>query len=182
MTAEARWCLIGGLAVATRTEPRFTKDLDLAVDTDNDQASEQLIFTLQAAGYRVLAILEQQVTGRLATVRLAPPNMQEPVILDLLFASSGIESEVVQRAEVIEVFPQVRVPVACLGDLIAMKVLARDDRARPQDRLDLKVLLQQAGPADLQIARRALQKIAALGYSRERSLLEELAFAQGEFL
>ena len=30
----ARWAVIGGLAVAFRAEPRFTKDVDLAVAVD----------------------------------------------------------------------------------------------------------------------------------------------------
>ena len=69
-TAGTTWCLIGGLAVGARTDPRFTKDLDLALS----EVSEQLLFTLQGAGYRILAILEQQASGRLATARLAPPE------------------------------------------------------------------------------------------------------------
>lgn len=33
----ARWAVIGGLAVAFRAEPRFTKDVDLAVAVADDQ-------------------------------------------------------------------------------------------------------------------------------------------------
>ena len=32
----ARWAVIGGLAVAFRAEPRFTKDVDLAVAGDRE--------------------------------------------------------------------------------------------------------------------------------------------------
>ncbi|MBT9585166.1 nucleotidyl transferase AbiEii/AbiGii toxin family protein [bacterium] len=172
---------MGGLAVGARTEPRFTKDLDLAVATPNDSASEELVFSLQARGYRVVAILEQQASGRLATVRLSPPGSAEPVIIDLLFASSGIETDVVARAEPVTVFPKVRVPVACVGDLIAMKVLARDDQARPQDRLDLRALLQCSTLTDRQTARSALEQIGALGYGRGRDLRDELSAAEAEF-
>lgn len=176
-----RWCLIGGLAVGARTDPRFTKDVDLAVSVASDEDSEQLVFALQASGYRILAILEQQVTGRLATARLAPPGGHDSLVIDLLFASSGIESSVVLRSEVLEVFPDIRLPVASLGDLIAMKVLARDDQTRPQDRLDLKALLGQASEQDLRIARQALDEISALGYNRGRLLEAELAAVEREF-
>lgn len=179
--AGLKWCLIGGLAVGARTEPRFTKDLDLAVATLNDQSSEELIFALLGAGYRILAILEQQASGRLATVRLSPPGANEPVVIDLLFASSGIESSIVGRAELIEVFPQLSVPVASLGDLIAMKILARDDLTRPQDRLDLKALMGIAKPQDRQTARLALEQISSSGYNRGRQLTEELGAAESEF-
>jgi hypothetical protein len=173
--AELSWCLIGGLAVGARSEPRFTKDLDLAVATSSDQTSEELIFSLQGSGYRVLAILEQQSTGRLATVRLSPPEAREPVLIDLLFASSGIEGSIAARAQLLEVFPQLWVPVASLGDLVAMKVLARDDQLRPQDRLDLQALLGRASPSDLEAARHALREISKLGYNRGRMLEDELA-------
>lgn len=175
------WCLIGGLAVGARTDPRFTKDVDLAVSVASDEDSEQLVFALQAAGYRILAILEQQATGRLATARLAPPGGHDSVVIDLLFASSGIESSVVSRAEVLEVFPEIRLPVASLGDLIAMKILARDDQTRPQDRLDLRALLHQANDQDRRISRQALAEICALGYNRGRLLESELAAAEAEF-
>jgi len=36
-TIGARWAVIGGLAVAIRAEPRFTKDVDLAVAVVDDR-------------------------------------------------------------------------------------------------------------------------------------------------
>jgi hypothetical protein len=44
---------------------------------------------------------------------------------------------------------RVQVPVATIALLIAMKVLARDDRPRPQDRLDLAGLFRKATELDL---------------------------------
>ena len=176
-----RWCLIGGLAVGARTEPRFTKDLDIAVASIDDRASEALVHALLQMGYRAIAVLEQTASGRLATVRLSPPGWKEPVIVDLLFASSGIEGEIVEGAEEMEVFPEVRVPVAGLGDLVAMKILARDDESRPQDRLDLKALLERSRGADHKRAVSLLAQIEAGGYSRGRSLAEELERTLAEF-
>jgi hypothetical protein len=100
------WALVGGLAVSARAEPRFTRDVDFAVALKSDREAETLILAIQARGYQIDTILEQESTGRLATVRLVAPGSGEyGVILDLLFASSGIEPEVVERATVIEVFP-----------------------------------------------------------------------------
>lgn len=45
------WALVGGLAVSVRTEPRFTRDLDLAVAVSDDHAAEALIHQLHAAGF-----------------------------------------------------------------------------------------------------------------------------------
>lgn len=65
-------------------------------------------------------------------------------------------------------------PVASIGHLMALKVLARDDRRRPQDFDDLKALLAEAEAHDLEEARMALQLIETRGYHRGRRLLEEL--------
>lgn len=169
------WALIGGLAVSARAEPRTTRDVDLAVAVAEDREAESLIFRLQSLGYKVVAVLEQEATGRLATVRLRPPGEGEGgVLVDLLFASSGIEPEIVRAAEDLDILPDLRMPVASLGHLMALKVLARDDRLRPQDFDDLTALLREAEPSDLAVARTALQLIAERGYHRGRQLLEEL--------
>src|SRR5512136_1578097 len=87
---KQRYALVGGLAVSARTEPRTTRDVDIAVAVDDDSAAEALIFALQQRGYSVAAVIEQQTLGRLATVRLEPPGAGiAGALVDLLFASSG---------------------------------------------------------------------------------------------
>lgn len=138
---RVRYALVGGLAVSCHVEPRFTRDIDIAVALQDDAAAESLVGRLTARGYRVVALAEQEATGRLATVRLVPPGEDEAgVIVDLLFASSGWEPDLVARAEPIEVAAALVIPVALPVDLAALKVLARDDARRPQDRVDLLAL------------------------------------------
>lgn len=174
-----KWAMIGGLAVSARSEPRFTRDVDLAVAVADDHEAEGLIRKLQQAGYRVLVVLEQEISGRLATVRFQPPGSEEHgVILDLLFASSGIEPEIVRTASPIEVFPDIELPVAGVGELLALKVLARDDERRPQDAIDIRALLRDATEEDLAIAKRSLEVIVERGYHRNRDLLAELERAR----
>jgi predicted nucleotidyltransferase len=170
-----RWTLVGALAVSARTEPRFTRDIDVAIAVANDEDAESLVRELQRRGYRVHAIVEQEATGRLATARLLLDEEDEAgIVLDALFASSGIEGEVVEAAETIEVFADVRLPVASLGHLIALKVLAMDDRTRPHDRVDLVALLAEAGPGDISAARAALALIEQRGFHRQKDLAGEL--------
>ena len=98
-------------------------------------------------------------------------------VVDLLFASSGIEPEVAAAAEPLEIVPDVRLPVATVGHLIALKVLARDDATRPQDYADLRSLLATASRTDLESARSAVRLIQERGFHRDRdlpSLLEGL--------
>ncbi|MEQ8766512.1 MAG: nucleotidyl transferase AbiEii/AbiGii toxin family protein [Planctomycetota bacterium] len=166
--------LVGGLAVSTRLEPRFTRDIDLAVAVDSDAMAERLVASLLSKGYRLLSQVEQEETGRLATVRLMPPGQgEEGIVLDLLFATTGIEGEIVHEAGTIEVFPNLSLPVADLPHLAAMKVLS-EDGSRPQDRVDLLALLREMGPGDLEKARSLLGLIHQRGYARGRDLLSNL--------
>lgn len=170
-----RWAVVGALAVSARAEPRFTRDIDLAVAVTDDADAERLVGELRNRRYHVPTVVEQEATGRLATARLVPSGEDDAgVVLDLLFASSGIESEIVMAADPLEVFPGLPLAVATTGHLIAMKILARDDRTRPQDRVDLVALLTVATPADTAEARAALTLIAERGYHRGRNLRAEL--------
>ena len=178
-----RFALVGGLAVSVRSEPRLTRDADLAVLVADDRDAEALVRDLQARGWRVVGAIEQTVTGRLATVRLALAGEDvHGAVVDLLFASSGIEPEVVAAAEGIEAVPGFMVPVARLGHLVALKVLARDDRTRPQDRVDLGALLTRADAAALAEARESLTLVTRRGFQRGRDLLAGLDAAVNEFL
>jgi len=42
------WALVGGLAVSVRTEPRFTRDLNLAVAVSNDREAESILHNLHS--------------------------------------------------------------------------------------------------------------------------------------
>jgi len=92
----------------------------------------------------------------------------------VLFASSGIEPEIVEAAEPLEILPGLRVPVARVGHLLALKLLSQDDRTRPQDRPDLIALARVATPADIEEARRGVALIHARGFQRNRELERDL--------
>ncbi|MBA4181020.1 MAG: hypothetical protein C0506_10570 [Anaerolinea sp.] len=125
----------------------------MAVSVAGDKEAEAVVFGLISRGYKLVASLEQEVTGRLATVRLIPPLTNDAgVIVDLLFASCGIEPEVVAAATNENIARGVTGPVATVGYLIAMKTLSERD-TRNQDRQDLIDLIRASSPADLEVAR-----------------------------
>ena len=163
------WALIGGVAISVRAQPRTTLDLDLAISVANDREAEKLVRSLVAAGYRhdAFHLEHEHGSGRLAMVRISG-DTQVPI--DLLFASSGIEKEVVEGAEHLEALPGVVVPVATVEDLIALKVLS----GRLQDSADVAALLTVA---TLEQRRRARQRLALIherGFDRGKSLSDEL--------
>jgi hypothetical protein len=180
-SAGRRWAVVGGLAVSARAEPRTTRDVDVVVAVSADAEAEALVHRLQRLGYRVLAVVEHEARHRLATARLSAPGEDaKGIVVDVLFASSGIEPEIAAAAEEIEVVPDLTLPVASLGHLLALKVLARDDRQRPQDWDDIRALLREATPHDLDGARAALRLITDRGYHRDKCLLDELDALVGE--
>ena len=170
------WALIGGLAVSARSQPRFTADVDLAVAVSDDDDAEGLIRELRRRGWQVEALVERESVGRLAAVRLVGDEDATPVV-DLLFASSGLEAEIVEGAEILDVFPEQSVPVAGVGHLVALKLLARDED-RPQDAADLRALADVAGEHDLATAQVAVSLIQRRGFARRR----DLEAARAEFV
>ncbi|RZS43659.1 nucleotidyltransferase AbiEii toxin of type IV toxin-antitoxin system [Herbihabitans rhizosphaerae] len=172
---QRHWALVGGLAVSARSIPRFTSDVDLAVAVADDKTAEELVRSFAATGFRLSALVEQEAADRLATARLESTTANDDeVLVDLLFASSGIEAEIVAAAERVAIFPELTVPVATRGHLIAVKVLSQDDDARQQDLIDLRNLLAVATDEDLRLARESVQLITARGFNRERELAVDL--------
>jgi hypothetical protein len=174
--------LVGGFAVIFRTRERFTKDLDIAVAVDNDAEAEEVVFALRKKySFSLLEVFEHAPTQRLGTVRFGWPDSQglEPE-LDLLFASCGIEREVVAASTLEQIGPGQPIPVARLSHLIAMKVLSVSD-VRDQDRADLRALIAVASKADLEEARVALELIEERGFHRDKDLGGDLTRLFEEF-
>lgn len=165
---KVRWALVGGLAISVRSVPRFTKDLDFAVAVANDAEAEEVVHRLRGRGYQPLEVLEQDYVERLSGVRLERGGSD--VVVDLLFASSGIENEVVASATRLQVLPRLSAPVAITGHLIALKTLA----GRNQDLTDLGSLIPSASAEDLEIARQAVRLIQERGFNREQDIVADL--------
>lgn len=162
-----KFALVGGLAVSVRGEIRFTRDVDLAIVVRDDGEAERLSLTLVGDGFVPVAVVEHDDRKRLAIIRMRSPS---GVVVDLLAASSGIESEIVSAATTTAEYPDV--PIARAEHLLAMKVLSMRD-ARLQDRIDARGLLS-SGPIDLELVRSALALITERGYARGQDLLAKL--------
>lgn len=91
-------------------------------------------------------------------------------MVDLLFASCGIEPEIVAEAEMLEVLPELPIPVARVGHLLTMKLLA----GRPRDLEDVESLLDVADASEIARAWDAVRLLTERGYERDQDL--ELRF------
>jgi predicted nucleotidyltransferase len=83
-----------------------------------------------------------------------------------------VEPELIARAETLTLLPGLELLVATVADLMALKVLARNDRTRPQDADDLLALLEVASAADRAQVARTLALIQQRGFGRGRRLLQ----------
>jgi nucleotidyltransferase AbiEii toxin of type IV toxin-antitoxin system len=173
----ARWALVGGFAVILRAESRSTRDLDLVLAVSGEREAESLVLSLRMRGYRdhPKGGMIERKDGRLSTVRLVSPPLDEENIgseIDLLIACAGVEAEVVAAATPMELMPGVVIPVARVGHLVALKVLA----GRLKDLEHIHVLIRAMEADDLQLARETVDLIERRGFNEkpERNLLAEL--------
>lgn len=175
----AKWALVGGLAVSVRSEPRTTKDIDLlVVSAPNDPTggAESIVQRLEKLGYRNPQILmHMEPTHRLGIRVEVPEVSNDPIPIDILEQTCGIESEIVAAAEPIEIFPGIIVPVATLAHLLAMKVLSNNESDRLRDQVDIQQLLSNSTEPDLDETRAALDSIQQRGFSRGKELQKEFA-------
>jgi hypothetical protein len=165
-----RFAVVGGFGVSVRGEVRFTRDVDVAVVTADDPDVEALVRELRGRRYDVVALVEHEERGRIATVRLRSPS---GITVDLLTASSGIEPEIVARSSPVAIEGIGVVPVARAEELLAMKVLSMDER-RLQDRIDAEKLLDVNATLDLARVRANLALIEQRGFGRHQDLGRKL--------
>ena len=169
---QVKTAIVGGIAVGARAEPRFTRDLDFAVAVTSQAEAEQYVFSLRQVGYELAAVLQHTKHARLSTVRLR--RRGKGPLVDLLFAATGIETEIVAASEPIEVVNDLSTEVARVGHLIAMKLVARDDKQRPHDQVDLLALSKVASDLEWARATEAVRLIEQRGFNRGRDLVAAL--------
>jgi predicted nucleotidyltransferase len=160
------FALVGGIAASTHGEARFTRDIDLVVAVVSDAEAEALVYALKTVGYVATTTVEHQATKRLATARLRHEN---GVVCDLIFATCGIEREIVESAQLTEVFEGRSVRTATVEALLAMKVLAATDQ-RPRDAGDIRAMVLANPNFDEALLRTYLKQIEARGYARDQKL------------
>lgn len=173
-----QFAVVGGLAASAQGEARFTRDVDIAVSVADDEQAEAVVFGLSNRGYVVITTVEQEATSRLATARLQDPS---GVICDLVFATSGIEAEVVKTATILAVFPELDVPTASPEALLAMKTLSATDQ-RPRDLGDIRAILHANPEYDDAAVVELLQRIESRGYARGQALTMKWAELKARFL
>lgn len=162
------WALVGAMAVAAWAEARMTLDLDVAVCVADHHERRRAVDELRARAYRWEASFAND-----AMVSFAVPEAGG-LRLDLLFSLAGIETEVAQHAVRLTLAPGLELPVARLGDLIALKLLSAGQPGREHDLRDLRALVGVATAVDLDHSRAAIGLLIARGAASRETLEAKL--------
>ncbi len=127
----ARYLVVGGYAVAFHGHPRYTKDLDVWIDSTPENAS-RVVAVLDSFGFRSLELSIEDFTRSDAIVQLGrPPNR-----IDLLTTLAGVSFDACYTRRVVLERADGAIP------FIDLDCLRQNKRAagRLQDRADLENL------------------------------------------
>ena len=132
---DVDYLIVGGYAVIFHTEPRFTKDLDVWVKPESENAA-RLMAAFRQFGLPLVDIEESDFAVQGTQYMIGIP----PVALDFLTSIGQLDFDACWNQRVVDDIDGI--PVAYLGrdDLIQSKEIAD----REQDRADLRKL---KGPA-----------------------------------
>jgi len=128
---RVRYLVVGGYAVMKYTEPRFTKDLDLWISTDEEN-SKAVFSALKEFGAPLKGLTPLDFTENGYFYQMGKP----PFRLDIMMSIPGVEFETAweHREEVL--LEGMTIPFISRADLIRAKVAS----GRAQDLLDAENL------------------------------------------
>ncbi|MBI5842879.1 MAG: nucleotidyltransferase [Chloroflexi bacterium] len=131
---NVRYLVIGGYAVVQYAEPRFTKDLDLMIGTDSENA-EAVYNALKEFGAPLAGLTPKDFSEEGFFFQMGVP----PVRVDILMGIPGVQFDPCWERRVEVDFDGLTVLFIAKQDLIASKRAA----GRPQDLIDADLLSQE---------------------------------------
>ena len=130
---NVRYLVIGGYALIQYVEPRYTKDLDLWISTDKDNASA-VYKALKKFGAPLAGLIEADFSEEGYFYQMGVP----PVRVDILMGIPGGDFEQAWNNRNDVDFDELVVPFISRNDLIESKKAS----GRPQDLIDADLLSQ----------------------------------------
>jgi len=128
---KVRYLVVGGYAVMKYTEPRFTKDLDLWISTDEENA-KAVFSALKEFGAPLKGLTPHNFTERGYFYQMGNP----PFRLDIMMSIPGVEFETSWEHREEVQLEGLTIPFISRADLIR----AKDASGRAQDLLDAENL------------------------------------------
>ncbi len=128
---KVRYLVVGGYAVMRYTEPRFTKDLDLWISTDQEN-SKAVYEALKEFGAPLRGLIPADFTQEGYFYQMGNP----PFRLDVMMSIPGVTFETAWSNREKVQLEELVIPFISKADLIK----AKEAGGRPQDLIDAKEL------------------------------------------
>jgi hypothetical protein len=128
---KIRYLIVGGYAVMKYSEPRFTKDLDVFIATDQENA-KSVYWALKEFG----APLENLSSDDFAHEGYFYQMGRPPLRVDIMMSIPGIEFDVAWKNREVVEFNDIKLFFISRSDLIRTK----EASGRPQDKIDIEKL------------------------------------------
>ena len=128
---KIRYLVVGGYAVMKYSEPRFTKDLDVFIATDQENA-KSVYLALKEFG----APLENLSPNDFAHEGYFYQMGRPPLRVDIMMSIPGIEFDVAWKNRELVEFDDLKLFFISRSDLIK----AKEASGRPQDKIDVEKL------------------------------------------
>jgi predicted nucleotidyltransferase len=125
---QVRYLVTGGHAVAFHGYPRYTKDLDIWIEQDRDNA-RRMVTALEQFGFASLGLTDEDFLDPGVIIQLGnPPNR-----IDLLMTITGVEFDSCFESRIVILVDDVEI------NFIDLENLRKNKQAvgRPQDLADL---------------------------------------------
>lgn len=130
---KVKYCIIGAFAVGFHGYPRFTKDIDILVEPNKDNA-EKIIKAIREFGMISKDLTEEDFSQKNKVIQLG----YEPVRIDVLTSIEGLEFKDVWKNKEKGMYGRVKVFFMGWHELKKSKEIAQ----RSQDQIDLEKLLR----------------------------------------
>ncbi len=128
---KIRYLIVGGYAVMKYSEPRFTKDLDVFIATDQDNA-KSVYLVLKEFGAPLENLTSEDFTHEGYFYQMGRPPMR----VDIMMSIPGIKFDVAWKNREVVELDNLKIFFISRSDLI----LAKEASGRPQDHIDLDKL------------------------------------------
>lgn len=128
---KVRYCVIGSYALALYGVPRYTKDMDLLVEPDSDNA-KRVMKALGEFGFGLKDLTEHDLCKKKVVIQLG----YEPVRIDLATSIDGVTFAEAWKGKKRAKFGRLQVSFIGLKELIKNKKRT----ARQQDKIDIDSL------------------------------------------
>jgi len=131
---KVKYCVIGAFAVGFHGYPRFTKDIDILVEPNLNNA-KKIIKAIREFGFTSSDLTEEDFIQENKIIQLG----YEPIRIDILTSLEGFKFKEIWNHKVVGTYGKEKVFFIGWDELIKSKKRAK----RPQDLIDLERLMKR---------------------------------------